>query len=155
MKKYREVNYSEGTCFIVPLRDAMYARGIVARLDGAGRIFGYFFGPKTVELDIDFIDIAAPLAVLSGFCGDLGLLSGRWRQLGTLCPWCREEWPIPALYREDCKAKKAWLSYYDDRTAKIVREVPEPFGLPTNKSRPHDGLMGYGALEIRLSAALA
>ena len=39
--------YSEGSVFLVPLRNGGYARGVVARATGEGKgLFGYFFGPR-------------------------------------------------------------------------------------------------------------
>ncbi len=54
----KSLNYSEGDCISIPLREGGYARGVVARMNGSGIIFGYFFGP--------FIENESDLAVYEG-----------------------------------------------------------------------------------------
>lgn len=152
--KYR-INYSEGTCFFVPLRNGGFARGIVTRLRGDGVIFAYFFGPKLAQPEGSFGDVHAQEALLSGRCGDLGLLKGEWPLAGQLKDWSRNDWPLPALYREDVEAQKAWLSFYDNDNLKFVREESVKFGQEQYKKHPYDSLMGYGAAEIRMTKLLA
>lgn len=149
------INYTEGTCFYLPLREGGFARGIVTRLSGDGLIYVYFFGPKLARAQGAFDDARARDAVLSGICGDLGLIKGAWLLAGQLNEWSREEWPLPALYREDSEARRAWLSYYDDNTLKFVEEIPVDFEQEKYKMQPYDRVMGYGAAEIRLTKLLA
>ena len=153
--KAKRINYSEGTCFFVPLRNGGYARGVVSRLDGEGGIFAYFFGPKLAQPECSFVDVHAQEALLSGGCGDLGLLKGEWPLAGQLKDWNRNDWPLPALNREDVEAKKSWISYYDNDNLKFVREESVEFGQERCKRHPYDRLMGYGAAEIRMTKLLA
>lgn len=152
--KAKRINYGEGTCFFVPLRSGGYARGIVSRLDGDGGIFAYFFGPELARPEGSFGDIHAQEALLSGRCGDLGLVEGGWPLADQLKDWNRNDWPLPALYREDAEAQKAWVSYYDNDNLKFVREESVEFGQEQHKRHPHDRLMGYGAAEIRITKLL-
>ena len=138
------------------LRDnSGFARGNVARLDGDGRVFTYFFGPKLCIAEGTFDNLHAQDAVLVGKCGDLGLLEGAWTIAGELKAWNREEWPLPALYREDEIEKVAWLSYYDDENLDFIREERVAFGRDRHVGHPDDGLMGYGAAEISLTKLLS
>jgi hypothetical protein len=148
----KKINYREGTCFFVPLRNGGFARGIVARCDGGGRLFAYFFGPKLKEPANGFADLSPDDAVLAGICGDPGLLEGEWPQAGELGDWQRARWPFPPLFREDEPAGKAWLSYYDEDSLDFVREESAP---PDSRhAYPYDRLMGYGSVEIRLTKLL-
>ncbi len=149
------INYTEGTCFFAPLRKDRFARGIVARLDRKGGIYAYFFAPQLVNTEVAFDEVRARDAVLCGQCSDLGLLKGNWPQAGTLPNWNRNEWPLPALYREDEVARVAWLSYYDDDTLEFVREERVGFREVPYVQHPYDRLMGYGAVEIRLTQILS
>jgi len=153
--KAKRINYSEGTCFFIPLRSGGYGRGIVTRLRGDGVIFAYFFGPKLTQLESMFDDVRAQKALYIGLCGDLGLLKGEWPSAGQLKDWNRNDWPLPALYRENAEEQQAWLSFYDNDNLKFVREEPVEFGQEQHKKNPYDGTMGYGAIEIRVTKLLA
>jgi hypothetical protein len=156
MKKAgKQINYTEGTCFFVPLREGGFARGIVVRLDGDGRIFAHFFGPKLTQAEGCFEGVGPQDAELSGLCGDLGLLKGHWPQAGELKDWNRSDWPLPAFYREDESDRLAWLSYYDDDSLNFVREEPVGFRGIQYTGYPYDRLMGYGSVEIRLTKSLS
>jgi hypothetical protein len=149
----KAINYREGTSFFVPLRSGGVARGVVARLDGAGTFLAYFFGPALKFVESKPIDLEPSSACLVGLCGDLGLIKGSWPIAGDQPMWKRECWPVPPLYRQDEKAEKAWLSFYDDRNLALIREEPTSF--TGDCSRPYDRLMGYGAAEIRLTKLLS
>ena len=154
MPKKIAINYSEGTCFFVPLRGRGFARGVVARLDGRGRVFAYFFGPKLEVPTSDGFNSLKPRdALLAGRFGDPGLLSGEWSLAGTLEGWSRADWPLPAFYRDDLDANKAWLSYYHEDTLNCVREVP--IELEQKPFYPYDRMMGYASVETRLTKLLA
>ena len=195
-KKRWKINYREGSCFFVPLRKLGivdgkwvwlkdsdgsphkegFGRGIVARMDGRGSIFAYFFAPKLLRAEGRFGDVTAQSAKLLAHCGDLGLLNGEWPLAGVLEGWNREEWPFPPSYREDEFERKAWLTYYDEDTIDVQREEPVKFvGYKAEFKRrvalygmvrkrpvikigqtihPYDSLLGYGAAEIALSGYL-
>lgn len=90
---------------------------------------------------------------LIGRCGDLGLINGSWSIVGDLLNWNRSNWPLPTLCRRDEKARKAWLSFYDDLNLELVRE--EPIQFLEECLYPYDRLMGYGSVEIKLTKLLA
>lgn len=154
MARAPKINYTEGTCFFVPLRSGGYACGVISRLDGKGGIYAYFFGPKLAKPEGTFGEVHAQGALLSGHCGDLGLLKGEWPLAGQLKDWSRGDWPLPILYREDIGARKSWISYYDDVDLRFVREEVVDFDQDWYRSYPYDRLMGYGAAEIRLTKLL-
>jgi len=70
--------YSEGSVFLVPLRDGGYARGVVARAGPKGKILmGYFFGPRLATRDdMPLSDLAPAQAILRMRFADLGLING-------------------------------------------------------------------------------
>lgn len=152
--KANRINYREGTCFFVPLRNGGFARGVVTRLDGCGGVYACFFGPKLIQPAGTFDDVRPESTLLSGRCGDLGLIEGEWPLAGQLKDWDRKDWILPALYREDTKAQKAWLSYYDDDDLEFIREVPIEYDQAKYTNHPYDRLMGYGAAEIRVTTLL-
>ncbi len=149
----RKLNYEEGTCFALPLHDGGWARGVVARRSQRGVTFGYFFGPRLSSVDDAKVDDLNPAeAVLLGQFGDLGLLEGAWPILGRVPGWNRDEWPMPPFIRVNEAEHRAWLSWYDDRTLKCLRE--EEVDPKLVSEFPYDRLMGYVAAEIRLTMML-
>lgn len=146
--------YKEGSCIIIPLRTGGYARCIVARIDGKGGIFGYFFGPKYHSYDDieDFSNLRYQDAILAGRFGDNGLINGTWKIIDELKNWNSSEWPMPAFIRVDEIDNRAWLSYYNENDFSFIREEEVS---PTIKDKyPYDRDMGYGAVEIRLTKML-
>lgn len=150
----KKVNYAEGDCFAVPLRDSGFARGVVARMNGKGAIFGYFFGPRMALAceGEDFSTLVPDNAILLRDFGDLGLLNGKWTILGKMPEWNRDEWPMPPLIRVDETEGRAWLSHYDDSSFECLMEEEVDPSLVS--SYPQDGTSGYGAVEIRLTKLL-
>lgn len=149
----RKLPYREGTCFVFPLRDVGCARGVIARMDGRGRIFCYFFSPRLSSIEAARIDDLRPQkAILMGEVGDLGLLEGTWIVIGQVALWNREEWPVPPLIRFDKKADRAWLSHYDDKLHCIRDEEVDPSLIG---QYPEDGTMGYVAAEIAVTRLLS
>ena len=154
-KKYR-INYTLGDCFALPLREGGFARGVVARMDGKGCVFGYLYGPR--------IDNAADLTVDPGWqakhclfsCmfGDLGLVTHEWTVLGLFPNWKPDDWPMPEFVRYNDDRSMAFVSKYDEKTFKCVREMKIPSSEACDPTLLPDGLWGYGAVEIRLTALL-
>src|SRR5436189_6486528 len=99
----RAINYREGDIIAVPLADASWGLGIIARTDGKGGLIGYFFAPKCAPLPVSAKAFSKKPAeaVLIVHCGDLGLLDGRWKVIGQAQNWDRRAWPIPAFARTD------------------------------------------------------
>lgn len=155
MKKSK-INYTEGTCFVVPLRDGGFARGIVCRMDGKGKIFGYFFGPRLREEKEAKIDgaFSPEHASLVGQFGDLGLIKGAWTILGRISDWNRDFWPLPVFVRTDSlNAKRRVVVRYSDEL-KWLSDENLPDGSSELADAPEDGLMGYGFVELRLTKLL-
>jgi hypothetical protein len=123
--------YSEGSIFLVPLRDIGYARGVVGRATKKGKgVFGFFFGPRlTSHTAITEADLLPNQAILRARFGDLGLINGEWPILGMLANWNRSEWSIPDFIRRDPISKKgAWrVRYSDSDPNQIEAEYPTEF----------------------------
>jgi hypothetical protein len=85
--------YSEGSVFLVPLRNGGYARGVVARATAKGKtLFGYFFGPRIESTGSTVLDDLNPAnATLRIRFGDLGLINGAWPLLGRIPNWDRAD----------------------------------------------------------------
>jgi hypothetical protein len=154
MKK--KVNYQEGDCFAIPLRKGGFARGVIARMNGKGSVFGYFFSPKIAELADVRVDaeIRPENAIYKCCFGDLGLLMGEWTPLGALPDWTRKRWPMPSFLYHDEDGKTGFLRQYDEDTLKFVREERIPLSGIHKENFPEDGLMGYGAVEKWLTKLL-
>lgn len=150
MAQKKNVKHDNGTLFAVPLRTIGFGVGLVARNNGKGLAFGYFFGPMVREpSDANVSDLHPRRAVYAGQFGDLGLVKGTWPILGTLPSWDPELWPFPPLVRVDSSSGRAWLSAYDERSFVCREEREVEVGAAENYVA--DGVMGYGAVEIRLT----
>jgi hypothetical protein len=152
----KKLNYTEGTCFLVPLRKGGYARGVVARLNGKGVVFGYFFGPKLEKTENGVVDatLNAQNAIFIGQFGHLGFLKGEWPIIGKIEPWIRADWPLPPLFRADERAQVGFISYYDEDSLRCLREQKIKLGEVDTSKFPEDSLLGYGAAEIHLTKLL-
>ena len=148
-----KINYSEGDIISIPLTDnsGRAARGVVARMDGKGRIFGYFFPPS----DDGGISegLAQDKAILVGKFGDRGLtIEGTWKVVGKVEPWSRDEWPFPKhLLRVDEIDKVAYLTEYDPETLQMGKEQKFDLNDIDPKEYYKDSLMGAGFVEERLT----
>jgi hypothetical protein len=145
--------YSEGSVFAVPLRNGGYARGVVARAGPEGKVlFGHFFGPRLDSVDqVNLKGIEPGKSILSIIFGDLGLINGEWRLIGSMSNWQRGAWSMPDFVRRDPIGKRAWrVRRSDVDPAKIESEVPIEFDidLPPNQTS------GYGAVELKLTKLL-
>jgi len=146
--------YSEGTVFLVPLRNGGYARGVVARASGEGKVlFGYFFGPllsSPAAATVNDLDPAE--AVLRVIFGDLGLINGEWSVVGTVPNWDRSKWPMPDFVRRDPlgKRKPVLVRYSDTDPLRVEAEYP----IEDDSALTPDSAYGYGAVEINLTKLL-
>jgi hypothetical protein len=146
--------FSEGSVFLVPLRDGGYARGVVARSRKRGIILlGYFFGPALKPTDqIAMDDLDPTRAVLRIRFGDCGLLNGTWPVQGLIPGWNRSEWPMPDFVRRDPLSHRAWLVRYSDSDPRrIEAEYPTEY----DSALASDSMYGDGAVEITLTMLLA
>ena len=90
-----KVNYERGTGFLVTLRGGGFARGVVARLNGKGLAYGYFFVPALSSAsEASLTDLRPEDAVFVGKFGDLGLVKKEWSILGKVFGWNAQNfWP--------------------------------------------------------------
>lgn len=146
--------YSEGTSFVVPLRQGGFAVGVVARASAAGKvILCYFFGPSRTSIpslaDVDKLELSD--AVLVVRVGDLSLMDGDWPIVGPIASWNRFEWPMPIFVRKDPLSHRAWRVQYSDKDPrKIEGEESEPY----ESTLERDAVYGAGAAEILLTNLL-
>ncbi len=153
-RQTRNLNYQEGSVFLVPLEQGGYATGLVARHAPKGKlVLGYFFGPHLKEMkDFSFSNIRTGNVLHCKRFGDLGLIEGHWLVMGQLPDWKRENWPMPVFKKFNVASNifDALLYYDDDDPGKLIKE--EAFNGETNL--PEAGLAGYGFIEKKLSDIL-
>src|SRR5262245_62731168 len=118
--------YGEGSVFLVALREGGFARGVVARTTRRGKVLlCYFFGPRLEIQALATLDDLNPDRALTSIrVGDLRLITGQWKVIGTVPNWHRAEWPMPNFVRRDPISGKAWLIRYSD--VDPVHSVSEP-----------------------------
>jgi hypothetical protein len=149
MKK-NKLPYREGTWFSVPLRTGGFAVGVVAKLDGHGGIFGYFFKPARSGLPTmaELSQLASQDAVFMRRFGDLGILKGKWPIVGHSEHWDAPSWPMPPFVSVDRVSGKAFLVTLGDRFEELSRQDH----VPSSADRyPEDADSGYGAVELHLT----
>ena len=148
----RKLPYSEGSIFLVPLRNGGYGRGVVARTPPQGKcLFGYFFGPRLPSADhFTLVGIAPGEAILRLRFGDLGLINGEWPIRGRVPNWNRLEWPMPDFVRRAPGIKPRLVRYSDSDPLRVelIKPIDDDSGLP------RDSGSGYGAVEIKLTKLL-
>ena len=146
--------YREGTWFAVPLRTNGFALGVVARLDGDGTVWGYFFGPPydSVPSCSATEGLEPQASIAQERFGDLGLIEGEWPIVGESITWDRSGWPLPDFVRADREEGWAWKVVYSDKDLSPVSE--EPCDISLADSLPRDSLAGSGAVELVLTHLL-
>lgn len=146
--------YSEGTIFLVPLRNGGFARGVAARVDPKGKILlGYFFGPRfDTAAATPASDLHPSDALLCVRFGALGLQNGTWPILGQVPNWKRAEWRMPDFVRRDPLGKrKAQLVHYSDNDPS---HIESEHSIDEDSELQTDSLSGYGMVEIKLTKLL-
>jgi hypothetical protein len=150
-----KLSYANGTWFLVPLRESGFARGIVARNNGKGIVFGYFFGPKLSskkDARLPF-DLKPKLKILWGRFGHLGLVGKEWPILGLEPDWKEDDWPMPSFVRQDVlRPEIGFMTEYDP--IKLVPVSQKKCDPSLVSKYPYDCLMGHGAVELRLTKLL-
>jgi hypothetical protein len=144
--------YSEGTVFLVPLKDGGFARGVVARSGPKGKIlFGYFFGPRLASTDnVQLDDLRPSGAILRLMFGDAGLRTKEWPIVGAVREWDRSEWPMPDFVRRAPGIRPFLVRYCDTDPTLVEADYPihDDAGMPT------DSLSGDVAVGIKLAMVL-
>jgi hypothetical protein len=145
--------YSEGSLFLVPLRDMGYARGIVSRATKKGKVvFGFFFGPRLGSPSAITEDELFPnRAILCARFGDLGLINGKWLIHSKASNWNRSEWSMPEFVRREPISNKVWRVKYRDDDPNKVEDVSAAYFDATLEP---DRMCGHGAIEILLTKLL-
>jgi hypothetical protein len=151
------VKYTEGDWFAVPLRDAGFGVGLLARASRPqGVLLGYFFGPRRRHVPelADVQGLRPEQAVLVRKCGHLGLRDGTWPILGRNPDWDPAAWPMPIFVRYEELTGRSFHVFYDENDPnKLLREVQITAG--PDEQGPKDGLMGAGFTEKLLTTLLS
>ena len=152
----RNLPYSEGDWFAVPLRTGGFGVGLIARARRRGKILlGYFFGPRRAAVP-DLSDVAklsARDALRALRFGDLGLIQREWPIIGKSDYWRREDWPMPEFVRTEELSGRMWRVNYSDIDPSEV--IAENRILDDGGQRlEQDSLYGYGAIELLLTHLL-
>jgi len=152
-----QINYSEGNCIAIPLRDSGYARGVITRMNRKGVVFGYFFAPKIDNLEDVMIDesLYPENAVLSGQFGDLGLLEDKWKVVGGIPNWSRDIWIMPSFLRLDEDGGAGFIATYDEDSMEFISEEKVRPSQINVHDLPEDSVMGYGFVEVKLTKKLS
>ena len=141
---------------MTPLRNTGFARGLVARLDGRGTVYGLFFGPRVSQSDD--VNIHTILqqkdVILQCRFGDLGFLRNEWKIVAHINDWSRAQWKLPAFLHVDSDGRTAFERYYNDKL-EFVSERRVDCTEARKAKLPEDGLYGYGAVEIVLTRLLS
>jgi hypothetical protein len=144
----------EGTLALVPLQATGFALCVVARSDGKGRAFGYFFGPAIADANSWSGEVPSPdRAVLVCKFGDHSLWHGKWTQIGKVTPWQRSAWPLPAAARAHDDPNLMYLTEYDD-SLNVLSERLIPREQAVARTSLEDSQLGSGIVESKLSQLL-
>lgn len=145
-----KINYSIGDIVGVPINGDpnKLARCVIARMDGSGGVFGYFFHPSQ--------DIQAGLvpkeAILVGLFGDLGIaIEKTWPIIGVVDNFNLGDWSIPELIRVDEKDKVAFIVQRDEETLEIIDTKKVSLDNINIEDYHNDGAMGAGFVEQKLA----
>ncbi|MDF1743639.1 MAG: Imm26 family immunity protein [Gimesia sp.] len=150
------INYDVGTIFCIPLKNGKFARGIVARHDGGGQVFGYFFGPSLdgIPNSIDKDELHIEEAIFSGIFSGMGLSNDEWKQLGRITSFRLDDWPLPLFINTEKDCDRVELIEYDEDTLEEKIVSISTRGEVDINAYPEDGLMGYEYVENVLTMKL-
>jgi len=144
----------EGSVFAVPLQPSGFAVGVLARVSGKGRAFGYFFGPRVPRFrDVKIDELRPEIAAMVCKFGDYGLVNQKWPVIGQVPNWMKARWELPRFTREHDHADKSYLVEYDDCLNAISERIV-PRDSDCLKGLPYDSQLGSGIVEARLSKLL-
>jgi hypothetical protein len=92
-----------------------FAAGVLARADGKGRAFGYFFGPRVQRsATLDTAMLSPPGAVLVCKFGDYGLRTRRWPVVNRIASFSRTVWALPRFQRDHDSKEYVYVTEYND-----------------------------------------
>lgn len=151
----KKLPYKEGDSFAVPLPGGGWAIAVIARIAPGGRVaVGHFFGPRLPELPaVGSLTLQPHDSILTARFGDLGIVQGKWKVLGNLRSFRREQWPMPVFHRKvPHTGQSLRVSYKDENPNSIPDEVT--ISEPEARRLPEDSLFGASAVERVLGSML-
>jgi hypothetical protein len=154
----KDLPYTEGTWFGIPLRTGGFAMGVVTRRSEKypGVILTYIFGPRrAAPATMDEVrHLTSNEALTAVRIGDLHLIEGQWPIVGTVSDFERSRWRMPEFARKDPLSGRVTIVGYDDddpnvATSKRRASAEEAAGLEP------DALLGAGAVEQYVTAMVS
>ena len=151
----RKLPYHEGDWCSIPLGAGGYALGLIARGNGKGQLFGFFFGPRRPHPPRfeETLGLKPADAVLHTLCNDLGLINRHWRFIGRAAVWDRFEWPLPLLVERDPEGVPHAVQYQDSLSSRSRVTVIVP--MPELARLQGAAVVGPSAIEGFLDKTLA
>jgi hypothetical protein len=144
-----------GLWFAVPLRSSGYGVGVIAFCSPPSPIIlAYLFGPRRTTIpSIGEVKSLRPSeAAVVCRVGDAGLRNGSWPMLGVDPGFDDAEWAVPRFVQIEPITGRALIVHYDQ--SNVAKEVSRHPTESAPVDLPRDGLLGYGAAEIRLTKVL-
>lgn len=145
----------EGSVVALPLRDGRYAAMVVARVSPArGKIWGlyaYFFGPFDSQPEMKEVAsiLRREISIFIAKCSALGFYQGKWRLLGNIQNWRREDWPVVNSFRYDHLLQRFYLVQLDENDPfEIASEAP--IDIPS-AGLTSDSVFGSEAVEVHIT----
>jgi len=154
----RKLQYEEGDCFLIPLNNDGYARGVVARMNGKGGVFGYFFGPRIADIKgIGSDGCENPAgAIMIGHFEDNGFKAGNWHVISKVPNWSRVSWPMPpSVHAPNKNAKFGNVILYDENSLEMIKHREVNLSELDRDKFVAGGKMGFQFVESKLSRFLA
>jgi hypothetical protein len=156
----RRIRFTDGQWFIVPLENAGYALGLIARGSHKSVCLGYFFGPRLTNIPGDEaiwkLKPNPQDAVLITQFNRLGILDGTWPLIKSTYPFTKEDWPIPdfgmVIPGAEDKAYRRHYIYDDDGHWVLMRETI--VGAKEIADIPKDSMWGHKIVEEVLTNLL-
>jgi hypothetical protein len=126
--------------------------GVLARRDGKGRAFGYFFGPRMEkEATLDIATLVPTRAALVCRFGENGLRTGRWPVVGEIPGFSREVWALPKFQRAHDSQQLVYVTEYD-HSLTCQSEILISRDAVDLSNLPYDSQRGSVVVEHNLSA---
>jgi hypothetical protein len=151
----KKLPYREGDVFSVPLTSGKFSVGVIARADKKGKVvLAYFFDIKLSEnFNLKLLpEMNVNNAIFVKRIGDLGLISGDWKIVGSLDNWHRDQWPIPKFLRKPVGDNQGWIVTYGDDN--LLVPASEERCAKEDLEMDRDGIAGAGFVEKTLSKLL-
>jgi hypothetical protein len=96
--------------------------------------------------------LEAKNAIMRLKCSLLDLYSGKWKIVGKISDWKRENWPLPVFFRDDLLAGTVLIRFSDENLVSPIEEIT--YGGGDILLADRDRTSGSGAVAVRLRQKL-